>query len=243
MNDQYVQDGYAIVHDFLSQSQLATLRREFDKLYKPPTTNHVDEITKYHAKVFWPIFNTRAESTAIKDIIKSNKFRNALYHLTGLDTYYICIIKQPWANQTIWHADNPDWAFHSKDAISVWIPLDDVNLQNGCLYFIRGSHQVIGFDMRSCNINMDDLFQQFPTLKNGCVVPCPLEAGDCVYFNGLLAHAAGANMTPQFRRALAVAFVPKGTQWNGKSFMVPKAADTNTQRIEGYSCFEPADGR
>ncbi|NJK53034.1 MAG: phytanoyl-CoA dioxygenase family protein [Leptolyngbyaceae cyanobacterium SU_3_3] len=38
--------------------------------------------------------------------------------------------------------DVPYWSFTSLHAISVWIALDDATLENGCMYFMPGSHKV-----------------------------------------------------------------------------------------------------
>ena len=40
------------------------------------------------------------------------------------------------------HLDVPYWSFTSLHAISVWIALDDATLENGCMYFMPGSHKV-----------------------------------------------------------------------------------------------------
>jgi ectoine hydroxylase-related dioxygenase (phytanoyl-CoA dioxygenase family) len=40
------------------------------------------------------------------------------------------------------HLDVPYWSFTSLNAISIWIALDDATLENGCMYFMPGSHKV-----------------------------------------------------------------------------------------------------
>ena len=52
--------------------------------------------------------------------------------LAGVDGMRIwhnhALIKQPWANPTGWHLDNPYWSYYSRDAISLWVALDDATL-------------------------------------------------------------------------------------------------------------------
>lgn len=43
-----------------------------------------------------------------------------------------------------------------------------------------------------------------------------MKAGSCSFHNGLVAHAAGANMTPGLRRAMSCAYMPDGGAFNGK---------------------------
>jgi phytanoyl-CoA hydroxylase len=47
-------------------------------------------------------------------------------------------------------------------------------------------------------------------------VPAPCPAGSVVFHNGLIAHGAGANMTPYPRRAMTCAYMPDGSTFNGQ---------------------------
>ena len=43
-----------------------------------------------------------------------------------------------------------------------------------------------------------------------------VKAGDAVFVSGMIAHAAGPNMTPRPRRAYAMLFMPEGATFNGR---------------------------
>ena len=43
-----------------------------------------------------------------------------------------------------------------------------------------------------------------------------MEPGDAGFHNGLLAHGAGPNMTPNWRRAMTAGYMPDGSTFNGK---------------------------
>ena len=43
-----------------------------------------------------------------------------------------------------------------------------------------------------------------------------MKAGDASFHNGLIAHAAGANMTNDNRSAMTCAFMPDGSTYNGQ---------------------------
>ena len=45
--------------------------------------------------------------------------------------------------------------------------------------------------------------------------PAEMKAGSCSFHNGLIAHGAGANMTPGWRRAMTCGFMPDGCTFNG----------------------------
>ena len=56
------------------------------------------------------------------------------------------LVKGPYANPTAFHLDVPYWSFTSADAITIWVALDDATLENGCLYYVPGSHKAQKFD-------------------------------------------------------------------------------------------------
>jgi ectoine hydroxylase-related dioxygenase (phytanoyl-CoA dioxygenase family) len=43
-----------------------------------------------------------------------------------------------------------------------------------------------------------------------------MKAGSCSFHNALIAHGAGANMTPGLRRAMTCAYMPDGSTFNGQ---------------------------
>ena len=50
-----------------------------------------------------------------------------------------------------------------------------------------------------------------------------MKAGSCSFHNGLLAHGAGANMTPYHRRAMTCAYMPDGSAFNGQRNILTQA--------------------
>ena len=65
--------------------------------------------------------------------------------LAGVDGIRIwhdqALFKPPFGNPTAWHLDNPYWSFSSRQSISIWIALEDATYQNGCMYYVPGTHK------------------------------------------------------------------------------------------------------
>ena len=131
------------------------------------------------------------------------------------------LIKEPWANPTGWHLDNPYWSFSSRDAISIWVALDDATRDNGCLYFIPGTHQTATWENAGIGQNIGSLFEVYPDWATHEAIAGPMKAGSCSFHNGLLAHGAAANMTPAQRRAMTCAYMPDGATFNGQANVLP----------------------
>jgi hypothetical protein len=105
---------------------------------------------------------------------------------------------------TPWHQDEAYWAPERLYcSVSVWMPLQEATLENGCLWFLPGSHrwpvmphQSIGGDSRIHGLellNADAL--------TGAVA-APLPAGGITIHLNRTAHYAGPNSSNIPRRAL-----------------------------------------
>jgi ectoine hydroxylase-related dioxygenase (phytanoyl-CoA dioxygenase family) len=110
--------------------------------------------------------------------------------------------------ETPWHQDEAYWG-DEKDynAISIWIPLQDATPENGCMWFIPGSHKgqivphhSIGHDVRVHGLEMDS-----PPPRERAVA-CPIPAGGCTIHHNRTMHYAGANTSDEPRRAYILAF-------------------------------------
>ncbi|MEA2069564.1 MAG: phytanoyl-CoA dioxygenase family protein, partial [Verrucomicrobiota bacterium] len=133
------------------------------------------------------------------------------------------LTKQPWGNPTTLHLDTPYWSFSHPEALSIWIALDDATLENGCLFFIPGSHRETSYDVTPIGKNMDAIFDIYPALRSASSAAAPMKAGSCSFHNGLCIHGAHANMTPGLRRAMTCAFMPDGSTFNGKQNILTDA--------------------
>jgi ectoine hydroxylase-related dioxygenase (phytanoyl-CoA dioxygenase family) len=72
------------------------------------------------------------------------------------------------------------------------------------------------FDNVGIGPNIGDLFKVYPEWAKLEAAPAPMKAGSCSFHNALIAHGAGANMTPGTRRAMTCAYMPDGSTFNGQ---------------------------
>ncbi|AKT38410.1 phytanoyl-CoA dioxygenase family protein [Chondromyces crocatus] len=104
-----------------------------------------------------------------------------------------------------WHQDYP-YAQDSMDAVVHWIPLQDVDEQNGCLKVAPGSHElgVVPVKMilppegsthgiRGLQIADPSVVERFPQ------VSLPMKFGDVLVFSTLLLHRSQLNLTGEAR--------------------------------------------
>ena len=180
----------------------------------------------FYARVFTQCLRLADTNDAVRELVydpRLGKLTNDLVGTEGIRVWHDqALIKPPHGNPTAWHLDVPYWSFDSHDAISFWVALDDATLENGCMWYIPGSHKTARFDNNvGIGHNVGELFNVYPEWRDIDPVPVPCPAGSIVWHNGLCAHGAGANMTNKYRRAMTCAFMPDGSYFNGKRNILP----------------------
>src|SRR6266542_1013159 len=236
--DFYRENGFVIIENFLNADELALWHEAVDEAVQKRNGNKLPDRAKvygegddkdadYYDNVFDQLLNLWMDNEKMRKIMLDERLGQMAATLAGVDGIRIwhdqALIKRPWANPTSFHLDTPYWSFSDRRAISIWIALDDATLENGCLFFIPGSHKVTNFDKISIGRNMDGIFDVYPQLKNSRPVGAPMKAGSCSFHNGLTIHGANANMTSGFRRAMTCAYMPDGNRFNGEPNILPDA--------------------
>ena len=225
--DSYRDNGFLVVRQFLSTPELGELRAGVEAAVAQLGRRKLSDGSgdrwlagdSYYDHVFVQRINLWKISAAVKKYMLAPELGAMLCALEGIDGIRIwhdqTLQKQPWANPTAWHADNPKWSYHSPHALSIWIALDPATLQNGCMYYLPGSHKVNNFDNTGIGEEMAEYFERFPQFAGVMPVAGAMQPGDAGFHNGLLAHGAGPNMTPDWRRAMTAGYMPDGSVFNG----------------------------
>ena len=222
----YRENGFVVIDKFLTSAELETWRAAVDEAVaergRERIPGHVDKSKDddYYNNVFVQRVNLWQTNAKMRKLMLDARLGKMAATLAGVDGMRIwhdqALIKRPWANPTAWHLDNPYWSFSSQQAISIWVALDDATYENGCLYFLPGTHNSATFDNVGIGHNLRDLFKVYPQWLETDSIAAPMKAGSCSFHNGLVAHGAGANMTPGQRRAMTCAYMPDGAAFNGK---------------------------
>jgi hypothetical protein len=125
---------------------------------------------------------------------------------------------------TPWHQDEAYWDPGLRyRSLSVWVPLQEATVENGCMQFIPGSHKMevqphhsIGHDPRVHGLEIDE------PVDLDRVAVCPLPAGGATFHDSRTLHYTGANQTDEPRRAYILGFggkaepldSPRDFYWN-----------------------------
>jgi len=219
---QYREHGFVVLPDFLDADELERWRHTTGEAVRERLEAGTPDSGEdgYYARVFTQCQRLADTHAEMAELVLDPRLGEVAATLAGVDAIRVwhdqALIKPAYGNPTAWHLDDPFWSFDSRDAISIWIALDDATVENGCLWYLPGSQRSARFDPTPIGANVGALFDVYPEWLElePAAAPCP--AGGAIFHNGLVAHAAGANMTPRPRRAMTCAFMPEGARYNGK---------------------------
>jgi phytanoyl-CoA hydroxylase len=239
--DFYADNGYLVVDEFLDAAELERWREAVDEAvqqrgdqrFSRPTAHDsevnqssaAEEQRAYYERVFTQRVNLWQTNDKVRKLMIDPDLGRVAADVARIDGVRIwhdqALVKGPYANPTAFHLDVPYWSFTSPDAITIWVALDDATLENGCLYYMPGSHKAKKFDNVGIGPSIGALFEVYPEWRDVAAQPCPVPAGGALFHNGLTFHGAGANMTPGRRRAMTCAYMPDGCRFNGIANVLP----------------------
>ena len=137
--DEYRHDGALILGEFLTTDELGNVRRavtasvqQMGKQKIAGEGKDMVEGDEYYDRVFVQRLNLWRIDDTIRKYFLSSAIGEMLCKLEGIDGLRVwhdqTLQKQPWANPTNWHVDDPSWSFTSDHAISIWVALDDATI-------------------------------------------------------------------------------------------------------------------
>jgi ectoine hydroxylase-related dioxygenase (phytanoyl-CoA dioxygenase family) len=126
-------------------------------------------------------------------------------------------VKEPGSvERTPWHQDLPYWPVTGEQIVSIWVPFDEADTDNGVVTYIKGSHRwgkvyrPQAFDARNGGAFAASPYEPMPDIDaaRGCeFLAWRVAPGDVLIHKGLTIHGAPGNAsTDRRRRALALRY-------------------------------------
>lgn len=118
-------------------------------------------------------------------------------------------VKPPGRGELIVHQNWPLFSNHNETSVTIWCPLVDVDVRNGTLHVIPGSHKLLPHVEGP---NSPAYFTPFLDRIYDHMKPLPTKAGCGVIFDDGLVHGSPANHSEMPRIAIQVICVPTGSK-------------------------------
>ena len=162
MKSFYDKNGFIIVGNALSNDQLQLWSERIDNAVNSRGIDHIfpekdqmdvsNDRTDYFNKVFTQRINLWQSDELVKELLFniSNTLAKIACQLENIDSklgvrlwHDQALYKEAFSNPISFHLDVPFWSFDSYNATTCWVALDDVDKQNGCMYYMAGSHKYL----------------------------------------------------------------------------------------------------
>jgi len=116
-----------------------------------------------------------------------------------------------------WHQDYSYWTRTGPiQHLTCWCALDDATTENGCLYYVPGSHRWGLLDKPKLAGNMEGLTDYLTEEQKKEFKPVPIELkkGYATFHHPLMVHGSYENKSNRSRRAFVLNVFAEGTQSN-----------------------------
>jgi ectoine hydroxylase-related dioxygenase (phytanoyl-CoA dioxygenase family) len=213
---KYRENGFFILNSVIPDEELAIVRKECIELIEEQNkemdrlgTNTLN-LTKKNSRYF--VFLAYKDRPQLGEFIFSDMMAEICKATIGNNAYLFWeqfVVKgtDPEGAEFTWHQDSGYVDNIHKSYVNAWIPLDDVNEENGTVYllpyYLAGTKEKVEHKPLE---GSNDRVGYFGAEKG---VPANCPAGSIVVFSSTCFHRSGTNKTNKMRRAYAIQFSPE----------------------------------
>ncbi|MEC7862724.1 MAG: phytanoyl-CoA dioxygenase family protein [Verrucomicrobiota bacterium] len=164
------------------------------------------ETAIFHALGAWRV------RPAFHDVLWNPAFTMAAYQLLGANfrLFHDQLFSKPARHGGVvaWHQDFSYWTWTAPmNHLTCWIGLDDVDKENGSMYYIPNSHRWGLLEKESLTGDMDAIREKLTEAQVADFdkkVPVEMEAGEASFHHPLLMHGSYENTSERGRRATII---------------------------------------
>ena len=219
--ETFNRDGYLKGIRMFSGAEAGDIRSYFDALLARVVAQGGDSysISAAH-RSYGRIYDLLCEPrivNCVRDILGDN--------VVGWGSHFFC--KMPRDGKRVsWHQDASYWPLTPSKTVSVWLAIDDVDIENAAMRFIPGSHHHGALTWQLSEADEHNvLFQTVPEAEQyGDPVDVELKAGEFSLHSDLLLHGSEANESDRRRCGLTLRYCTTDVRayqgWSGKGVVI-----------------------
>ncbi|XP_064616305.1 phytanoyl-CoA dioxygenase domain-containing protein 1 homolog [Liolophura sinensis] len=235
---EFVVPGHEVMDDSLRLLEFVTLKEyskhmiHFSNFYWYLFCIYVDLFSCAFSALHYlnPVFRKVTFGTKVKDVAK------CLGLVDPVVAQSMYIFKQPGiGGEVVPHQDASFLYTQPFNLYGYWIPLEDVTLENGCLWFIPGSHKDGLLNnrrfVRNPNYAQDGkqmiYTNPMPEIDQSQYVPVEVKKGSLVLIHGLVVHKSEQNKSNKSRHVYTFhVYDAHQTDYSQENWILPTAAGT-----------------
>jgi len=203
---QYNAKGYIFPLDVFTPTEIAEHRAYFDALMAKTEAAGWNSysINGWHTRCdgLYDLVNESRILDYVQDLLGEN--------LIGWATHYFA--KMPGDGKRVsWHQDASYWPLTPSKTVTVWLAIDDADLENGAMQVIPGSHLHGQLDFEESDAAENNVLNQSvrtPESYGDSPVAFAMKAGQMSLHTDLLLHGSDPNRSQRRRCGLTLRFIP-----------------------------------
>lgn len=224
--ERWNQTGYLGPLDVYDAAEVEEIRGYFDRLLSEALASGKDS---------YSISSAHLKHARVRQMLEHPRIVGYVSDLLGDDvigwgSHFFC--KMPGDGKRVdWHQDCSYWPLTPTQAVTVWLAIDDADLENGGMEVFEGSHRHGLIDFETSDADAGNVLDQ--TVENpeqyGKLDFTPLRAGQISIHSDLLLHGSAPNTSNRRRCGLTLRYCPAGVTaylgWEAKGVVVRGSAN------------------
>ena len=222
--ESFNRDGFISPVRIFNEAEIAEHRRYFDRLLEQIKAAGGDSysISTAHLKygAVYDLLTHPRIVAVVKDLLGEN--------VIGWGSHYFC--KLPGDGKRVsWHQDASYWPLTPSKAVTVWLAIDDADIENACVRFLPGSHLYGHLTWHLSETDESNILNQTvaDVGRFGQPFDNVLKAGEASLHSDLLLHGSQANESNRRRCGLTLRYCTADVRahlgWNEKGVVVSGA--------------------
>lgn len=217
--------GYVFLPQFLNTDEVEELRREIERYVK-------EVVPRIPPRDIY--FEVKSQPDTIKQLVRMNQYDSFFEKLILGDRFVklaellldstVMGKNMQWFNKptgfsraTPPHQDGYYFMLEPNEAVTMWLALDEITEENGCVRYVTGSHlcgmrshqrtDTLGFSQGISDYRVKDARKE---------VAVSARPGDLLVHHSLMIHRADANKSTRKRRALGLVYYSTNAKEDSK---------------------------
>ena len=224
--------GYVRVGKLLDDELVERLRHEYDRIFAEARVDGcyrnltMDDIDDVEAKANAPgqmlqIMQMCERSILFRELLYDGRILDLVEDLIGpnIQLFHDQALFKPARNgeAVYWHQDNAYWQCLPAQLVSCWMALDDVDVENGAMHLMPGSHlRAMAHERNTKGGTLLDIGDQVDESRAAVI---DLPAGGVLLHHCQAWHYTPPNRTERQRRAFVMHFMQPGTRRSTGEFI------------------------
>jgi hypothetical protein len=235
------EQGFVVIPDLLTPDDVALRGAAVDAAVRARMAGDTRELAlkSRYEQSFQQCLNLWEDFEDVRPLSFHPRIASTAAALLGVPAVRIwhdqALYKEPGGKSTAGHYDHAYWPIEQTDAVTAWIPFQDVTPRNGGMGYVPGSHR---FGLRAfANIFTAEGFdlESGPEARGVPLVFPDIPAGAIAFHHALTLHMAKPNPSDRARRVHTVIFFADGCRRSGFPAghpCVDRASVARGQKIE-----------